>query len=116
MTTLPEAKLAREAGICYAMLACVTDYDTWRDGHAAVSVEMVIENLRQNVAKARGIVADAARALPERTCPCASALTGAVITPLDLVPDETRRDLAPILDRARAGRTAAAYSPPGGVQ
>lgn len=116
MTALPEAKLAREAGICYAMLACVTDYDTWRDGHATVSVEMVIENLRQNVARARSIVADAARTLPPRTCACASALSSAIITPLDLVPDETRRDLAPILDRARAAGAAAAYGPPGGVQ
>lgn len=116
MTALPEAKLAREAGICYAMLACVTDYDTWRDGHATVSVEMVIENLRQNVARARSIVADAARTLPARTCACASALSSAIITPLDLVPDETRRDLAPILDRVRAAGAASAYGAPGGVQ
>ena len=53
MTALPEAKLAREAGICYAMLACVTDYDTWHDGHASVSVEMVLANLTQNVGRAR---------------------------------------------------------------
>lgn len=103
MTALPEAKLAREAGICYAMLACVTDYDTWRDGHASVSVEMVIENLRRNVARARGIVADAARALPERECACAGALSSAILTPMHLVPDEIKSDLAPILDRAHAG-------------
>jgi len=108
MTALPEAKLAREAGICYAMLACVTDYDTWRDGHANVSVEMVIENLRHNVANARGIVATAARALPERVCACASALSNAIITPMDHVPEATKRDLAPILDRAPAARTAEA--------
>jgi 5'-methylthioadenosine phosphorylase len=106
MTTLPEAKLAREAGICYAMLACVTDYDTWRDGHTTVSVEMVVSNLRQNVARARGIVAETARALPQRTCACASALASAIITPLHLVPEATKRDLAPILDRAHAARTA----------
>jgi 5'-methylthioadenosine phosphorylase len=103
MTTLPEAKLAREAGICYAMLACVTDYDTWRDGHAMVSVELVIANLTHNVAKARAIVAETARSLPERTCGCARALTNAILTPMHLVPDEIKRDLAPILDRAHAG-------------
>ena len=102
MTTLPEAKLAREAGICYAMLACVTDYDTWRAGHASVSIEMVIANLQQNVAKARAIVATTAHALPDRTCACASALSKAIITPLDLVPDATKADLAPLLERARA--------------
>lgn len=106
MTTLPEAKLAREAGICYAMLACVTDYDTWRDGHANVSVAMVIENLRHNVANARGIVATASRALPERVCACATALSNAIITPMDQVPEATKRDLAPILHRAPAARTA----------
>lgn len=103
MTALPEAKLAREAGICYAMLACVTDYDTWRDGHASVSVEMVIENLRRNVAKARGIVADAARALPKRKCACAGALANAILTPMHLVPDEIKRELEPILSRTHAG-------------
>jgi 5'-methylthioadenosine phosphorylase len=116
MTTLPEAKLAREAGICYAVLACVTDYDTWRDGHATVSVEMVVANLRANVSHARGIVAETARTLPERTCACAHALSDAIITQVDLVPEETRRDLAPILDRAPAGRTAATGGPAGGAK
>ena len=101
MTTLPEAKLAREAGICYAMLACVTDYDTWHDGHEAVSVEMIVGNLRRNVANARKIAATVARALPDaRTCRCAAALADAIITPLDVVPEETKRDLAPILARS----------------
>jgi 5'-methylthioadenosine phosphorylase len=100
MTALPEAKLAREAGICYAMLACVTDYDTWHDGHGAVSVEMVVANLRRNVGNARRIVAGAARTLPQRrTCACGDALVSAIITPLELVPEETKRDLAPILAR-----------------
>jgi 5'-methylthioadenosine phosphorylase len=114
MTALPEAKLAREAGICYAVLACVTDYDTWRDGHASVSVEIVLANLRQNVATARGIVAATARALPERACACASALANAIITPMHLVPEDVRRDLAPILDRVRSARAAPAQGAPGG--
>lgn len=108
MTTLPEAKLAREAGICYAVLACVTDYDTWRAGHATVSVEMVIANLRQNVTRARSIVAATARALPQRTCACASALSSAIITPMDQVPEATKSDLAPILERAPAADVAEA--------
>ncbi|MBI5283695.1 MAG: S-methyl-5'-thioadenosine phosphorylase [Chloroflexi bacterium] len=100
MTALPEAKLAREAGMCYAMLACVTDYDTWHESHDAVSVEMIVGNLRRNVAIARRIVAAVARALPAaRTCTCADALATAIITPLDIVPEETTRDLAPILAR-----------------
>ncbi len=114
MTALPEAKLAREAGICYAMLACVTDYDTWRDGHASVSVEMVLEHLHKNVARARAIVAATARALPPRRCGCAGALAGAIITPMHLVPEDVRRDLAPILDRVVVTRTAAATTASGG--
>lgn len=100
MTALPEAKLAREAGICYATLACVTDYDTWHEDHGAVSVEMVVANLRRNVGNARRVVAAAARAFPPRgNCACADALASAIITPLHLVPEETRHDLAPILGR-----------------
>lgn len=101
MTALPEAKLAREAGICYATLACVTDYDTWHPDHDAVTAEMIIGNLRKNVARARGIVREAIGALAaERTCACASALESAIVTPLDLVPAQVKRDLAPILERA----------------
>src|SRR4029079_4199604 len=107
MTALPEAKLAREAGLCYAVLACVTDYDTWHDGHETVSVQMVFENLTRNVAAARGIVAATARSLPERSCACASALAHAIVTPMHLVPDVVRRALAPILERARSARSAA---------
>lgn len=100
MTALPEAKLAREAGICYATLACVTDYDTWHDTHEAVSVEMIVANLRRNVEHAKRIVTATAAALSDaRTCACADALATAIITPLDLVPEQTKHDLAPILAR-----------------
>jgi 5'-methylthioadenosine phosphorylase len=106
MTALPEAKLAREAGICYATLACVTDYDTWHNGHATVSVEMIVANLQRNVATARRIVADVARSLPKRTCACASALETAIITPHHLWPDHVARDLSPILRRPQVAEAA----------
>lgn len=109
MTALPEAKLAREASMCYAMLACVTDYDVWREGDV-VSAEKIIANLRRNVATARRIVSDVARALPERTCGCARALSDAIVTPLDIVPEPVRRDLAPVLDRALGAKNSAGAS------
>jgi 5'-methylthioadenosine phosphorylase len=101
MTALPEALLAREAGMCYATLACVTDYDTWHDGHDSVTASMIIENLRENVANARKAVraAVAAAVTGERACTCADSLADAIVTPLNLVPDDTKRNLAPILAR-----------------
>jgi 5'-methylthioadenosine phosphorylase len=100
MTALPEAKLAREASMCYAVLACVTDYDTWHPHHDAVTAEMIIGNLRKNVEHARGIVAAAVASLPAaRHCGCASALSSAIVTPMELVPEQVKRDLAPILAR-----------------
>lgn len=99
MTALPEAKLAREAGMCYATLACVTDYDTWHETHEVVSADLIIANLRRNVANARRIAASVAAALPARSCACREALTNAIVTPLDLVPEETKRNLAPVLAR-----------------
>jgi 5'-methylthioadenosine phosphorylase len=104
MTALPEAQLAREAGICYAALACVTDYDTWHPHHDAVTADMIIGNLLKNVAHARRIVAAAVAALPaERACACADALATAIVTPMHLVPESVKRDLAPILARREAG-------------
>jgi len=100
MTALPEAKLVREAGMCYAALACVTDYDTWHADHEKVSVEMIVANLRRNVAAAREVIAAVAGELPVRRCDCASALASAIITPMDVVPEQIKHDLAPILSRA----------------
>jgi 5'-methylthioadenosine phosphorylase len=100
MTALPEAKLAREAEICYATLALVTDYDTWHESHEPVTAEMILENLNRNVETAKRVVAEAVRALPvERACPCTSALAAALVTPPELVPEETKRMLAPIIGR-----------------
>lgn len=100
MTTLPEAKLAREAELCYATLACITDYDTWHEGHARVSADMILENLQANVARAKRAVRELVRRLPqERACACGDALSTALVTPLDLVPDETKRHLQPIIGK-----------------
>ena len=94
MTNMPEAKLAREAELCYATLALVTDYDVWHDSHATVSVETVIENLLRNVATAKGVLR---RLIPSvtgaRTCPCPSLLKSAVITQPAAFPPATRRRL-----------------------
>jgi 5'-methylthioadenosine phosphorylase len=100
MTSLPEAKLAREAEICYAQLALVTDYDVWHDNHDPVSAEMIIRTLQQNVEMAKVAVSEATRSLPSRTeCDCRSALASALVTPFDLVPEATKRRLAPIIER-----------------
>jgi 5'-methylthioadenosine phosphorylase len=97
MTALPEAKLAREAEMCYATLACVTDYDCWRQSEAPVTVEMVVQNLQKNVATSQEVLR---RVIPRlggrRTCPCATALKDAVITPKELVPEALKQKLAPI--------------------
>jgi 5'-methylthioadenosine phosphorylase len=98
MTALPEAKLAREAEICYATLALVTDYDTWHD--QPVSADQIIRNLNLNVETARRVVARAISSLPSRLdCACGSALKTAIVTSPDLVPDETKVRLAPIISR-----------------
>jgi 5'-methylthioadenosine phosphorylase len=101
MTNLQEAKLAREAEICYVTLAMVTDYDSWHPGHDAVTVEQVIGVLTQNTARAKAVLQAAVRRIPAgpRTCACASALKNALMTPAALVPEQTKRDLAPIVGK-----------------
>ena len=100
MTNLQEAKLAREAEICYTTLALVTDYDCWHPEHDAVTVEMVIANLLENAKTAQQIIATAVERLPfERTCECASALKYALITRPEAVPADTARDLAPLVGK-----------------
>ena len=94
MTNLQEAKLAREAEICYATVAMVTDYDCWRPGHDDVTVDQIIAVLHQNAANAAQVVRAAVAAMPrERTCPCASALSHAILTAPDAVPAATRERL-----------------------
>ena len=100
MTNLQEAKLAREAEICYATLAMVTDYDCWHPDHDAVTAEQIIGNLGKNAAMARAVLRAALRRLPiSRDCECAQALRFALVTAPELVPEQTKRDLAPIIGR-----------------
>jgi 5'-methylthioadenosine phosphorylase len=100
MTNLQEAKLAREAEICYSTIALVTDYDCWHPDHDHVTVEMVIANLQQNAKTAQQVIATAVERLPiERACPCATALATAIITRRDVVPEATLKELAPIVGK-----------------
>ena len=97
MTALPEAKLAREAEMCYGTMAWVTDYDCWHPDHDAVSVEMVVENLIANVANSRVILRHIMPALAALgPCECQSALANAIITNRSHISDEARRRLGPI--------------------
>jgi 5'-methylthioadenosine phosphorylase len=100
MTNLQEAKLAREAEICYATIALVTDYDCWHPSHDQVTVDMIIANLTENARNAQQVIAEAVAVLPfERTCECASALQHAIITRPDAIPPEVKRELAPIVGK-----------------
>jgi 5'-methylthioadenosine phosphorylase len=101
MTALPEAKLAREAEICYATLAFATDYDCWHETEEAVTVEMVVKNLLQNVETGKQIIRGALPEIPtgERTCACATALAAAIITQRDLIPEATKRRLGILVEK-----------------
>jgi 5'-methylthioadenosine phosphorylase len=101
MTNLQEAKLAREAEICYATLALVTDYDCWHPGHDAVTADSVIAYLNKNVRNAQLIMKDAVRRLgeQERKCKCATALKNAIFTAPHLWPEETRKKLDAIVKK-----------------
>jgi 5'-methylthioadenosine phosphorylase len=94
MTNLQEAKLAREAEICYGTVAMVTDYDCWHEDHDAVTVKDIIANLMKNAENACKLVARAVAAMPgARTCQCGSALAHAIITDRKMVPENTRKKL-----------------------
>jgi 5'-methylthioadenosine phosphorylase len=100
MTNLQEAKLAREAEICYATLALVTDYDCWHPEHDSVTVDLIIANLMQNAATAQKTIATAVEWIDgARTCACKDALATAIITPPPLWPEQARTDLAPIIGK-----------------
>jgi 5'-methylthioadenosine phosphorylase len=100
MTNLQEAKLAREAEICYATLAMVTDYDCWYPDHDSVTVDQIVAVLNQNAANAGEVVRHAVAAIPtERKCPCGSALKYAIMTDPKKIPAEARERLKLLLDK-----------------
>ena len=100
MTNLQEAKLAREAEICYSTLALVTDYDCWHPEHDSVSVDLIVANLMQNARTAQQIIAETVASLPHaRSCNCGRALETAIITRPEAVPENVLRDLSPIIGK-----------------
>jgi len=101
MTALPEAKLAREAEICYSTLAWVTDYDCWHQDTEAVTVEMVVANLTKNVTTSKELLRKVVPVLggQDRDCPCESSLKDAIITHKERIPADLRQKLAPIVGR-----------------
>jgi 5'-methylthioadenosine phosphorylase len=103
MTALPEAKLAREAELCYATIACVTDYDVWHESEGPVTVEMVIQNLTHNVANAKRIIRDVVGRLPANrshvSCSCATALKDTIMTDRALLTPEQRARYALLADK-----------------
>src|SRR5688500_6436320 len=100
MTNLQEAKLAREAEICYTTIALVTDYDCWHPEHDSVTVDMVIATLMQNAKMAQDIISGAVGRLPyDRTCECASALQYALVTRPEAMSPQVKKDLAPIVGK-----------------
>ena len=100
MTNLQEAKLAREAEICFTTLALVTDYDCWHPDHDQVTVEMVVETLQANAATAQRTIAELVPRLPiERGCECAAALAAAIITRPEAIPEQVRAELAPLIGK-----------------
>ncbi|HYE25266.1 MAG TPA: S-methyl-5'-thioadenosine phosphorylase [Clostridia bacterium] len=100
MTNLQEAKLAREAELCYATIAMVTDYDCWHEDHDSVTVDQIIAVLNQNAENACNVVREAVAAMPQtRGCKCGSALATAIITAKDAVPSATREKLKLIIGK-----------------
>jgi len=100
MTNLTEAKLAREAEICYGIIALSTDYDCWHDSHDDVTVEAIIKIINQNVAMAKNIIRNAVSEIGgSRNCQCGTAMQYAVITDRSVIPEATRRKLEPIIGK-----------------
>jgi 5'-methylthioadenosine phosphorylase len=100
MTNLTEAKLAREAELCYATIAMITDYDCWHPQHDAVTVTEIIENLSRNTSNVQRVLHEAVAELPEvRACKCGSALAHAVLTDRKMISAATKKRLAPIIGK-----------------
>jgi len=105
MTNLQEAKLAREAEICYATIALVTDYDCWREGDDTLSIEMIIENLNKNTHNVQQVIREVVPAIAagKRSCGCPEALHNAIITREDLIPQQVKNDLRIIIGKYLKG-------------
>jgi len=100
MTNVTEAKLAREAEICYGTVAMITDYDCWHPDHASVTLEQIMNNLARNAENAQNAIRAAVKAMPEvRTCKCGNALAHALVTNPKMIPAATKRKLDPIAGR-----------------
>jgi 5'-methylthioadenosine phosphorylase len=100
MTNVTEAKLAREAEICYATIAMITDFDCWHPEHESVTASQIIATLVQNAENAQRVLREAVRAMPaERACKCGAALTHALVTDLKLVPKATKNKLDAIIGK-----------------
>jgi 5'-methylthioadenosine phosphorylase len=100
MTNVTEAKLAREAELCYGTIAMITDYDCWHPDHASVTGAQIVETLQQNASNAQNVLRETVRALhTERGCKCGSALQHAFITDLGIVPKATKKKLAAIIGK-----------------
>jgi len=100
MTNVTEAKLAREAEICYATIAMITDYDCWHPEHESVTASQIIATLNQNATNAQNVVREAIKTMPaERKCKCGSALAHSLITDFKLVPAKTKKNLAAIIGK-----------------
>jgi len=105
MTALPEAKLAREAEICYATLAFASDYDCWHPGYDTVTTKLILSNMQKGIDTAKRIIRLTLPSLPQvRTCPCASALKDAIITSPKYIPEKTKRDLALLIGKYLSGK------------
>jgi 5'-methylthioadenosine phosphorylase len=100
MTNVTEAKLAREAELCYSTIAMITDYDCWHPEHESVTATQIIATLTQNAENAQKVLREAIRALPtDRACKCGDALRHALITDMKLVPAVTKKRLAAIIGK-----------------
>jgi len=100
MTNMSEAKLAREAEICYSTLAAVTDYDCWHPHHASVTIEVIIKNLQENIENAKKILVEVIKNIPEKkSCSCADTLKYAIVTDKQRIPDGTKKDLDIIIGK-----------------
>jgi 5'-methylthioadenosine phosphorylase len=100
MTNVTEAKLAREAEICYATIAMITDFDCWHPEHESVTASQIIATLVQNAENAQRVLREAVRAMPdERSCKCGAALKHALVTDMKLVPKATKKKLEAIIGK-----------------